>query len=102
MHKRGKQKLIGPDNSMVVTTEGGVGGVVKCKGDELYGDGRLFDFGWWPHTSIYRSCITECTLGYNSTWTTIKKSEEKNLKKTSEKEMHTWNLYNYFYQCYQN
>ena len=37
----------------------GVGEVVKGKGGQVYGDGRRFDFGWWAHNAIYRSCITE-------------------------------------------
>ena len=29
------------------------------KGDQIYGDERRFDFGWWAHNAIYRLCIIE-------------------------------------------
>ena len=38
--------------------EGGWG-TVKGKGGQIYGDGRRFDFGWWAHSVIHRSCIIE-------------------------------------------
>ena len=41
-----KQKLTGTDNSMVVTRRKGVGGIIKDKGGQLFGDGRRLDFGW--------------------------------------------------------
>ena len=33
-------------------------GVVKGKGGQIHSDER-FDFGWWVHNVIYKSCIIE-------------------------------------------
>ena len=38
--------------------KGEVEGVLKGKGDQIRGDRRLFDFGWWAHYATYRSCST--------------------------------------------
>ena len=54
-----KQKLIDTDNSTVVTRGKGGELVVKGKWTQLYGDGRRFDFWWWAHNSILRSCIID-------------------------------------------
>ena len=37
----------------------GRGRVIKGKGGQIYGDRRLFDFGWWAHNAIHRSCMIE-------------------------------------------
>ena len=34
-------------------------GVRDSKGGQTYGDRRCFDFGWWAHNVIYRSCTIE-------------------------------------------
>ena len=47
-----KQKLIGTENSMVVTRGEGWG-VVQGKRGQMYGEERRFDFGWWAHNAIY-------------------------------------------------
>ena len=48
-----KLKLMDIDNDVVVA---------KSKGMEcvlMNGDGRRFDFRWWAHSAIYRSCIID-------------------------------------------
>ena len=34
-------------------------GAVGGGGGLIYGDRGWFDLGWWVHSAIYRSCITE-------------------------------------------
>ena len=46
------------DNSMVITRGKGVR-VGGGKGGLIYGGKIWFDFGWWEHNTIYRSCIVE-------------------------------------------
>ena len=41
-----KLELIDTDNSMLVVREKEVGGRKSERG-QIYGDGRLFEFGWW-------------------------------------------------------
>ena len=54
-----KLKLIDTDNSMVVTRVKGLREWWGSKGDQIYGDGRWFDFGRRAHNAIRRSCIIE-------------------------------------------
>ena len=38
-------------------------GVIKGKGGQIYGDRRLFDFGWWAHTMQYTGNVSQkCAL----------------------------------------
>ena len=60
-------------NSTVVSRGKGSGS--KGEGGQTRGDRRWFDFGWWAHSAIYRSCIIE---------------------------LYTWNLYNLINQCFPN
>ena len=47
--------------------------VAKGKGDQIYGDKKRFDLGWWTHNTIYRWYI---------------------------RELYTWNLYHFVNQCH--
>lgn len=46
---------------MVVTRIKGGGG---RKEDQIHGDGKWFDFGWWAYNVIYRSYIIEIYTCY--------------------------------------
>ena len=50
-NKKNKQKLIDTDNNMVVTTGSGMG-IVKGKGNHIYGERRRFDLVVWTQCNI--------------------------------------------------
>ena len=52
--KQKANKLIGIDNSLVVTRGKGRGENKGGEGGHIYGDGRRLDLGWRAYKAVYR------------------------------------------------